>query len=291
MKSVGKTIQEILAEREKKNFLTPELIESLNEDEEYIKDGDIWCKKCNTRRTTLTFRAKGRCLCRCQSDEIQRERDKLFENDKRRFIESLRRASLLGEQYDSATFAETDLYSEEFRQVYARCQKYCEAAPLVLRKGHGIYLYGNPGTGKTHITACMANELLTQGRAVLFTSMGEISKAIRGTFDKKGGETEQSFMKRLNSVDFLFIDDFGTERLVKGNEDMWLQEKVFDIVNTRYNNNKPIIFTSNYSLAQMARERGLSLKTVDRIQEKNVTMELKGSSYRDKARELTEFDF
>lgn len=261
------------------------------------EEGFLMCANCHTRREAIfRFKEAGKekrvpCVCRCQQAKIQKEYDKAFEYDRRRYVESLRRASLLGEQYDSATFAETDLYSKEFAQVYARCQKYCEAAPLVLKKGHGIYLYGNPGTGKTHITACMANELLNQGRAVLFTSMGEISKAIRGTFDRKGGQTEQEFMKKLNSIDFLFIDDFGTERLVKGNEDLWLQEKVFDIVNTRYNNNKPIIFTSNYSLADMARERGLSLRTVDRIQEKNVTMELKGSSYRDKARELTEFDF
>lgn len=269
----------------------PEPVEGVYIDDE----GFLMCAKCHTRREAIfEFQDKKKrvpCVCACQQAEIQKEYDRIQEKDRARRVESLRRASLLGEQYNNATFAQTELYSPEFAQIYARCQKYCEAAPQVSKKGHGIYLYGKPGTGKTHITACMANELIKQGRAVLFTNMGEISKAIRGTFDTKGGETEQSFMKRLNSIDFLFIDDFGTERLVKANEDLWLQEKVFDIVNTRYNNNKPTIFTSNYSLAQMAKERGLSMKTIDRINQKCVILELKGSSYRNKAKEQTEFDF
>ena len=84
----------------------------------------------------------------------------------------------------------------------------------------------------------------------------------------------------MATIEFLFIDDFGTEKVTKGNEDIWLQEKVFEVINRRYINNKPIIFTSNYSLQELIRDRGVADKTVDRIMEMCEVIRLNGQSYR-----------
>lgn len=59
-------------------------------------------------------------------------------------------------------------------------------------------------------------------------------------------------------------------------------------MNKRYNANKPIIFTSNYSLAEMVKNRGLADKTVDRISEMCEVIKLDGKSYRLKAKEQRE---
>lgn len=284
-------IKEILEKNRENDILRPELIATLDQEEEYIKDNDIWCKKCETRRTCFGFTKKVRCICKCQEAKLKEEEHQRRQTERMRRIESLRRASLLGEEYKDATFAKTTLYSSEYSAVFARCEKYCKVAKEVLEKGHGIYLHGNPGTGKTHLMACIANDLLAKGYATLFTSMGEISKAIRSTYNNQSNETEENFIRRLTSVDFLFLDDFGTERLSKEGQDLWLQEKVFDIVNSRYNNRKPMLFTSNYSLSQMISERGLSEKTADRIGQKCAVLELKGEGYRKKARAKNEFDF
>lgn len=284
------SIKDILEKNKQNDVLTPELLATL-QDDEYVKDGDIWCKLCHSRRTCFGFTKKVRCICTCQKEAMEREEQQRQQTERMRRIESLRKASLLGEEYMDATFGSTDLYSAEYAVIYARCEKYCQVVKEVLAKGHGIYLYGNKGTGKTHLTACMANELVNKNYPTLFTSMGEISKAIRATYNRQSTETEQTFMARLTSVDFLFIDDFGTERLAKEGEDLWLQEKVFDIVNSRYNNRKPTIYTSNYSLNEMISERGLSEKTADRIGQKSAIMELKGDSYRKKARARDEFNF
>ena len=86
----------------------------------------------------------------------------------------------------------------------------------------------------------------------------------------------------------MFIDDFGTELVTKNNQDLWLQEKVFEVVNKRYNNNKPIIFTSNYSLRQLIEERGIADKTIDRINEMCTILKLNGDSYRRKVKDERE---
>ena len=126
--------------------------------------------------------------------------------------------------------------------------------------------------------------------SVLYTNFSEISKYIRCSFGKIG-ETEYEFLERLSSIDFLFIDDFGTELVTKNDQDMWLQEKVFEVINKRYNNNKPIIFTSNYSLRQLVEERGVADKTIDRINEMCEIMKLEGTSYRRKIKEEREVLF
>lgn len=275
------------ANKEANNILTPTLLESLNEAEEYVKDGDIYCKECNTPRTCFGFTKKVRCYCECQTKKLkeQQERDKRAE--RLRQLEKLKVASLLGERYKNVTFGKTDMDNPDFAKVAGRARNYCAAAGKVLAQGVGIYLYGAKGTGKTHLTACIANELMSNYYSVLYTNFSEISKSIRATYGSRS-ESEQAFIDKLATIDFLFIDDFGTESVARDGDDLWLQEKIFEVVNKRYNANKPIIFTSNYSLADMIKNRGLADKTVDRISEICEVIKLDGQSYRLKAKQQRE---
>lgn len=281
-------IREIIAtNKETNNVLTPKLLESLNEQEEYIKDGDIYCKECNTPRTCFGFTQKVRCFCECQTRKAAAQRELEQRAERLRQLEKLKVASLLGERYKNVTFGKTDLSNADFAKVADRARKYCGAAGKVLAQGVGIYLYGAKGTGKTHLTACIANELMSNYYSVLYTNFSEISKSIRATYGSRG-ESEQAFIDKLATIDFLFIDDFGTESVARDGDDLWLQEKIFEVVNKRYNANKPIIFTSNYSLAEMIKSRGLADKTVDRISEMCEIIKLDGKSYRLKAKEQRE---
>lgn len=262
----------------------------INPEEEYEKDGLIYCKVCNEPRT-IELPAIGimRCPCSCQQKEYEA---KMVASK----IEELRKSSLIGSRFAGATFNTTEVTSKEFGVVYNRCRRYCEVADTVLSRGIGIYLYGEKGRGKTHLTACMANQLITQLHSVLFTNFSEISQAIRNTFGNRRievgvGKTEQELMNKLSEVEFLFIDDFGTEKVAKGNEDLWLQGKVYDIINSRYVNNKPTIFTSNYSLRELVETRGVADKTVDRIMEMTEIMKLEGVSYRKLIHQKRELPF
>lgn len=282
------SIKEVLAaNKEENNVLTPKIIDTLNAQEEYIKDGDIYCKECNTPRTCFGFTRKVRCLCECQTRKLAEQKEIEQRAERLRQLEKLKVASLLGERYKNVTFGKTDVSDADFAKVADRARKYCVAASKVLEQGVGIYLYGSKGTGKTHLTACIANELMSNYYSVLYTNFSEISKSIRATYGNRG-ESEQAFIDKLATIDFLFIDDFGTESVARDGDDLWLQEKIFEVVNKRYNANKPIIFTSNYSLAEMIKNRGLADKTVDRISEMCEIIKLDGKSYRLKAKEQRE---
>mgnify|MGYP003289842721 CR=1 FL=1 len=254
---------------------------TLREDE-YKKDNMIYCKKCNTPRTyQLTESTIVRCICKCQ--EIERdERLRKEEEDKRlKYLEKIKKASLIGERYKNTSFATTEVgRNTTFDIAFKRCKKYCEVAEMVLSEGMGIYLYGDKGTGKTHLMSCMANELMNEGYQTLFTNFFEISKMIRSTFGSASAN-ENEYIDRLANIDFLFIDDLGTERVKTNDGDLWLQEKIFDVLNKRYNMKKPTIFTSNHSLKELISERGFMEKTIDRIAEMSTAIiKVEGSSYR-----------
>lgn len=258
-------------------------------DDEYIKDDKIFCKKCNTPRMFVSpdgvFRA--RCVCKCQKEANEQRQAEAEKLERLKRIEDLKSASLIGERYKNVSFDTTEVgHSATFDKAFIRCKRYCEVADIVLKDGLGIYIYGACGTGKSHLTACMANNLTSQLKQVLFTNFSEISQIIRSSFGKTfSSNNESAFMYKLANIDFLFIDDIGTERVQSKDGDLWLQEKIYDILNKRYNMKKPTIFTSNYSLSELISERGLMQKTVDRIIEmSNAVFEIKGTSYRMRAR-------
>lgn len=252
-------------------------------EDEYLKGEMIYCKKCNTPRIFVSDDGllKVRCVCKCQQEQFEKEKEqqKLIERQSR--FEKIKSASLLGERYSNVTFENTDLKrNASFVEAYNRCKKFCQNYSIVLENGYGMYIWGESGCGKTHLMACMVNELTKNFMPCLFTNFFEIAKEIKKTYGKSL-YSESDFIKQLTEIPFLFIDDFGTERVQQNGEDTWLQEKIYDVINKRYNAQKPTIFSSNLSIQGLIEEQGIMPKTVDRVVEMaNAIIEVKGDSYR-----------
>ena len=261
----------------------------MNIENTYVgEDGLLYCTKCHTLRCTKepvpVFDKRMPVICECMKEEERKEKERDVQIAKQAQLDRLRGASLLGDRYKNTTFANTDLdRPDDFKKAFQRCRKFCQIPDQALEHGYGVYIYGDSGTGKTHLTACMCNELMSQLKQCLFTNFFEIAKLIQRTWN--GNEDASVVIKRICDVDFLFLDDLGTEQLTKGGEDNWLQGQVFDIINKRYNNKKPTIFSSNYSMNELIKDRGMMKKTVDRIGEMSTAMiKLTGESYRRKSK-------
>ena len=96
-----------------------------------------------------------------------------------RKIEKLKRLSLLGMEYKNATFENSKTgIDSSFYKAFKRCHKYCELYEETIKNGYGIYLFGDKGVGKTHLTICMANNLISKCVLVMFTNLFEISKSL-----------------------------------------------------------------------------------------------------------------
>jgi DNA replication protein DnaC len=246
----------------------------LSSEDYYDDEGFLCCGKCRTRKQAYIegFKRNMPVACKCKQERIQKEEEQRERFKKQQRIVELRTQSLLGSRYQDATFDNTETsHSIDFAKIHSRCKRYCEVAEAVLSNGTGIYLFGTNGTGKSRLTACMGNELMRNNYTVLYTNFSEIARKLL---------KDDKFLNQIAQMDFLFIDDFGTEKVTKGTEDAWLQEKVFEVINTRYIEQKPIIFTANYSLKELIEERGMAKRTVDRIMEMCELMRLDGQSYR-----------
>lgn len=253
-----------------------------------LSNEDI-CPICgkNRRRETIICGIKYsfHVMCECEEKREKAAKENLENLDKIRKIEKLKSPSLLGERYKAATFSNSKTgINSSFDIAFNRCKKYCELCEETVKNGCGIYLFGDKGVGKTHLTACMANFLLSKCVPVLFTNLFEISKAVKSTFNRESSQTEQILIQKFSNIDVLFFDDLGTEIFTKTSGETWLQGLLFDLINKRYNNQKATIFSSNYSLNSLINERGIMEKTVDRISEmtNGAVIKITGGSLRGK---------
>lgn len=102
-----------------------------------------------------------------------------------------------------------------------------------------LLLQGKVGRGKTY-AACAAMVALMPGKVSRFATFGDILREIKATFGGEG--TEKAAISRLTSRAVLCIDDFG-----KTKPSEWATEKLFDIINERWANQKPTIITTQFT--------------------------------------------
>ncbi len=130
-----------------------------------------------------------------------------------------------------------------------------------LDEGHGLWLMGNTGTGKTTLAMLVSKEALKRGHSVAIFSLPKLLARIRATFDAQAGEESYAeFFERLCDIDLLHIDDLGAEKQTE-----WVLEQLYALVNERYEREKPILVTTNLDQAEL--EDQIGERTVSRLVE------------------------
>jgi DNA replication protein DnaC len=217
-----------------------------------------------------------RYKCTCQSLEAERlEREEKARERKSK----LRKESNLSAGYAKCRFVDKHITKENAEKV-DKCKRYCSAAEEMLQGGFGVYIYGEPGMGKTFLAACMANELIEGLHSVFVTGFAEIEREMKAAF---GTAAQGEFVERALRADFLILDDLGAEEL-KREENSWAQAMVYDVINRRYTARKPIICTGNYSISEMRNQKIYPERTTQRLFEScPLSIELKGVDERNLA--------
>lgn len=138
----------------------------------------------------------------------------------------------------------------------------------------GIYIHGTVGTGKTHIAYAIKKkwESVT-GRRVQFWNTTELLQEIKDDFDRDNYSKTRTLERLMDSEELLILDDIGVEKVTD-----WALERFYLLVNRRYNEMRPIIFTSNFSLGELAERIGD--RTVSRIVELCEVVRLDGTDRR-----------
>ncbi len=130
-------------------------------------------------------------------------------------------------------------YNETLERTVAYARQLAEAFPVVER---GLFLLGQPGVGKTHLAVAVLRRVIqTRGAHGLFYDTRDLLRVIRSTYDPVVRTTEIEVLRPVMTADLLVLDDLGAEKTSE-----WVEETLNLIVNTRYNERRATIFTSNY---------------------------------------------
>ena len=158
--------------------------------------------------------------------------------------------------------------------------------------GTGLLLIGGVGSGKTHLAAAIINAILdyipvpdseaeesamysdqSGGRyyGIRFVCTVALLEEIRSSYDKD--EDTQEIVQRYKTAKLLVLDDLGAERPSE-----WVRERLFDIIDYRYNECLPVIITSNANLQELRQHLGDRL--CDRIRSICQTYTVAAKSHR-----------
>ena len=125
------------------------------------------------------------------------------------------------------------------------------------REGKGLLLVGGIGTGKTHLAVGILKELIaTRGCACLFCDYRELLKQIQNSYNDSVQATELELLRPVFEAEVLALDELGA---VKPSE--WVWDTVSLILNTRYNDNRTTIITTNFPDEPAAAALELSPRT------------------------------
>lgn len=109
-----------------------------------------------------------------------------------------------------------------------------------------MFLHGPYGCGKTHLAAAIANHRLEQGEPVIFITVPDLLDHLRATFRPSSDIQYDELFDQVRNAPLLILDDLGAESPTQ-----WAQEKLYQIVNHRYNAQLPTVITSNVELERL----------------------------------------
>jgi DNA replication protein DnaC len=140
--------------------------------------------------------------------------------------------------------------------VVQEVRRYVRDVDARLDAGQGLWLMGDIGTGKTTLAMIVSMAALDAGRTVAIYSLPRLLNLVRDAIDSEGGMV--AFLDRLAAVDLLHIDDLGAE-----NTTDWVLEQLYSIVNTRYEDERAMIVTTNKNYEELIEQLGE--RTVSRL--------------------------
>ena len=145
---------------------------------------------------------------------------------------------------------------ENMDWVCRTCRRYAET----FGRGSGnLLLTGNPGLGKTHLSAAIAREVSDEGWSVVYDTASRVFERFEAQkFGREDGEADTDVDRVLN-CDLLILDDLGTEMVTA-----FVQSALYRIVNTRLMEKRPTIISTNLRPEQLAQR--YSPQTASRIE-------------------------
>lgn len=217
----------------------------------------------------------------------------------RRRTERILTRTNIPKRYENSTLTsfETDhpTATRSLKRAYRSALKFVESYPLETR-GTGLLLTGSVGVGKTHLAATILRALVTErGAEGVFYEYRDLLKKIQNSYNRNVQATELEVLAPIFQAEVLVLDELGASDPTE-----WVSDTVAHILNTRYNECRTTIVTTNYpnepprdmerDASAFAEARAANRKQTlgdrigermrSRLQEMCVVVEIEGADFR-----------
>ncbi len=219
-----------------------------------MKDSDLKpsvCDKCGDPKEVLInwfgVMTLKPIICSCRKKVIAEDKKRLDFQDQQRRLQEIRKFSLMDSDFQQKNF--NNFVKDQYNStLYNIGKNYCDKFEEMRSSNSGLLLYGDPGIGKTYLTACISNELIDKGYTVVVLSTISIINRIYESYGNFNDFGEMEILKRINQATLLVLDDLGAEHESKNEKE---KQIIYSILDERSRNRKPTICTTNLSLQQL----------------------------------------
>jgi DNA replication protein DnaC len=171
--------------------------------------------------------------CRCQLAEIEQHRlEELRALGNLKHLHHMTFESFVPEGYGLPPDK-----AENLRHAHDEARRYADDPE------GWLILFGGYGCGKTHLAAAIANRAIKRGQPVLFVVVPDLLDHLRATYNPNSPVRYDERFEEVRNAPLLIMDDLGTQ-----SSTTWATEKLFQILNHRYNAKLPTVITSNNDL-------------------------------------------
>lgn len=144
----------------------------------------------------------------------------------------------------------------------------------------GLLITGTVGVGKTHLAVSILKGLTERGFTCLFYEFGSLLKEIQDSYNSNTKSSELGVLSPVFNSDVLVLDELGASKPTD-----WVRDTMAHIINTRYNDKKVTIFTTNYpderrNEREETLEDRIGARLRSRIYEMCKTVTIKGEDFR-----------
>lgn len=209
-------------------------------------------------RSVLFWQPSSRCDCKeavelwekTEREKKAKEEEEKLERERQRkirYIESLIGKSGIKKRFQQRCFDNFKTDTQERQKAFNIAKRYADTFGERYEKGEGLYIEGTNGTGKTHLAAAIALQLIKDGIPVICKTSSDMLLDIKNSFDSER-VNEAQILSIYKTVDLLIIDDLGKEQCSD-----WTMSTLYSILNDRYEDMKPTIITTNYGTDDLVR--------------------------------------
>jgi DNA replication protein DnaC len=233
---------------------------------------DAHCDKHGPYKSMSTFRDHWTGCAQCRDDQeatMQRKAKEIRAAEHRR--QAMGRSGLVG-RFRTTTFDSFTAHNDGQRKALATCVAF--AAGVRFDGWASLMLIGPPGTGKTHLGAAAARQVIHNGGSARYLTARDLVRTVRATWRRDSPQSEDEVIEdiALNTA-LLVLDEvgvgFGTDAEVA---------QLFDVLDKRYQACNPVLIISNLGVPEL--RVALGERLFDRLRERSQVVVTNWPSYR-----------